>query len=155
MHDWLRHKPSMQPPHSRDFLSPGDGNYKFPEEVFDNGMDQEELALEAYKNHRHDDLTLNMSSDSCMGWGSGVWIGAGNGEHPPPPAPVCQGPPRQDIDLNAEAPGYSSPYVPPPSLGGIPLHMPPMVSKLHHLLHFSSKMEALKNGTQKHPIYAT
>jgi hypothetical protein len=27
MHEWLQHKPTIQPPHSRDLLNPDDGNY--------------------------------------------------------------------------------------------------------------------------------
>ena len=30
MHSWLRHKPTIYPPHFRDLLSPQDGNFKSP-----------------------------------------------------------------------------------------------------------------------------
>jgi hypothetical protein len=30
MHDWLRHKPTMNPPHFRDLMHPSDGNYVPP-----------------------------------------------------------------------------------------------------------------------------
>jgi hypothetical protein len=30
MHEWLKHKPTMTPPHFRDLLSPTDGNYTLP-----------------------------------------------------------------------------------------------------------------------------
>jgi hypothetical protein len=43
MHEWLKHKPTMTPPHFRDLLSPNDGNYMDPpatEEVGNNNMDK-------------------------------------------------------------------------------------------------------------------
>jgi hypothetical protein len=30
MHDWLKHKPTMAPPHFRDLLNPSDGNFRPP-----------------------------------------------------------------------------------------------------------------------------
>ena len=33
MHKWLRHKPTMHPPHFRDLMHPKDGNYKPPSGV--------------------------------------------------------------------------------------------------------------------------
>jgi hypothetical protein len=33
MHDWLRHKPTMNPPHFRDFMHPKDGNYILPKDT--------------------------------------------------------------------------------------------------------------------------
>ena len=38
----------MQPPHSRDLLNPGDGNYNLQEEVFEKAMEEEEPVLHAY-----------------------------------------------------------------------------------------------------------
>lgn len=131
MHDWLQHKPTMQPPHSRDLLSPGDGNYNLQEEVFENVMEEEEPTLQAYRNHRHDDPTLNMSSDSGIGWGNGAWTGRGNLPRAPPSSPIAPRQQRPDMDLNAEAPDLSSPYVPPPTAVRMPQQMPPTVSDLH------------------------
>jgi hypothetical protein len=133
MHDWLQHKPTMHPPHSRDLLSPGDGNYNLQEEVFENGMEEEEPVLHAYRDHRHDDPTLNMSSNSGIGWDNGAWTGRGNLRRVPPSLPIVPRHQRQDMDLNAEATDLSSPNVPPPTSVRIPQHMPPIVSDRDHL----------------------
>lgn len=120
MHDWLQHKPTMQPPHSRDLLSPGDGNYNFQEEVFESGMAEEEHGGHAYRSPGQEDPTLNMSSDSGMGWGTGPWTARGNGDRPAPQPPVAHAQERQHMDLNVEAPRYSSPSAPSASSGGFP-----------------------------------
>ena len=121
----------MQPPHSCDLLSPRDGNYNLEEEVFENGMEEEEPLVHAYRNHRHDDPTVNMSSDSGIGWGLGAWTGRGNLPTAPPSLPIPVRQQRPDMDLNAEAPDLSSSYVPPPTAVRIPQQMPPTVSDLH------------------------
>jgi hypothetical protein len=112
MHDWLQYKPSMQPPHSRDLLNPGDGNYSFQEDIFENGMDSEEAVPHTYETQGRHERTSNMSEASNIGWGDGAWTAPQNLHRPPspsPPLPSCQ---RQEVDINADAPAYSSPYVP-------------------------------------------
>jgi hypothetical protein len=57
----------MQPSHSCDLLSLGDGNYNVHKEVFENGIEEEKPALQAYPSHRHDDPTYKISSNSEIG----------------------------------------------------------------------------------------
>jgi hypothetical protein len=38
MHDWLKHKPTITPPHFRDLMSPTDGNYMAPPVTEDMGQ---------------------------------------------------------------------------------------------------------------------
>jgi hypothetical protein len=125
----------MHPPHSRDLLNPDDGNYSVQEEVFAIGLQNEDPALRAYRHHRQDDPTYNVSFDSDIGWGHGVWSTQDNVQRPPPHAP-SNSHRRQDMDLNESAAEFSSSYVPPPSLGGIPLHMPPTVRSPYTFVFF-------------------
>lgn len=134
IHEWLLHKPTIQPPHSRDLLNPDDGNYNLQEEVFDIGLDNEDIALRAYRHHRHDDPTYNMSPELDIGWGQGVWTARENVQRPGASA-SWNSHSRHDMDLNRIVSDFSLPYVPPSSPGGIPLYIPSTISAWNSIFH--------------------
>jgi hypothetical protein len=68
-----------------------------------------------------------MSSELDIGWGQGAWTTQEH-VHRPGASASWNSHGREDMDLNRIVPDFSLPYVPPPSLDGIPLHMPPTIS---------------------------
>jgi hypothetical protein len=68
MHTWLRHKPSMNPPHFRDLLNPNDGNFRtapIAQEDFCSGETSgEEEAFNAYASVAAFDAAADAISDS-------------------------------------------------------------------------------------------
>ena len=65
MHEWLKHKPTINHPHHSDLLHPNDGNYS--QEIEDsNDIEEREDAdpqSNANRNFSHDNLIINITSN--------------------------------------------------------------------------------------------